>query len=65
MRKAEERERERAAAAAVGQQQQAAPVQANEFGWSERTRFLDLNIHITGVQYVYIRPAAGDQKQPY
>lgn len=41
MRKAEERGRHlRAAAAAVGQQQQqATPVQANEFGWSERTRF--------------------------
>lgn len=58
MRKAEEsRPRGRhLRAAAVGQQQQAAPVQANEFGWSERTRFLDLNIHITGVQYLRTHP---------
>lgn len=34
----------------------AAPVQANELGWSERTRFLDLNIHITGVQYIRTHP---------
>lgn len=40
MRKAEERERESSSSRPVGQQQQQpAPVQANEFGWSERTRF--------------------------
>lgn len=57
MRKAEEsRPRGRHLRSSSSRPAAATPVQANELGWSERTRFLDLNIHITGVQYIRTHP---------